>query len=150
MVTLVGRQCDFSEAMKALLELDFDAIEAYTDAIDRIKSESYKIKLAEFKQDHERHIQELSYLLQNHQVEVPQGPDMKQWLTKGKVILANLIDDKAILAAMRSNEMDTNNAYTTILEHSGMWQDASSVLIRGLADEIKHKQFLESILEAEK
>jgi rubrerythrin len=148
MVTLVGTQEDFGAALKDLLELDYDAVEAYEAAINRIESQVYKDQLNIFKADHERHIQEISTLLGQHSIDPPKGPSIgKQWLTKGKVILANLIGDTTILRAMRSNEIDTNTAYERLSIHEGMWPDSKDIIRRGLLDERKHKKWLESVLE---
>ncbi|OAQ22089.1 hypothetical protein K457DRAFT_131499 [Linnemannia elongata AG-77] len=57
MVTLVGTQEDFLKALTELIELDYDAVEAYQAAIERIKDPVYKENLEEFQQDHKRHIQ---------------------------------------------------------------------------------------------
>lgn len=147
MTTLVGTQNKFEDALYELCELDFDAVEAYEAAVNRLKKESFKQKLMEFKKDHERHITEISTLLEKHQVKAPEGPSLKGLLTQGKVVFANLIDDEAILKAMLTNEEDTNTAYERLNSHKEKWEDASDVLKKGLADEQKHKQWLELILK---
>lgn len=53
MVTMVGNQTDFIDAVKKLLELEYDAVEAYESAINRIESENYKAMLINFKKDHD-------------------------------------------------------------------------------------------------
>jgi len=147
MVTLVGTQSDFSNAIKELIELDFDAIEAYEAAINRLDNQDYKDKLNDFKKDHHRHTQELTQLLKKHTISnIPNGPSaVKQWLTKGKVVLANIVGDATILAAMKSNEIDTNTAYERINAREDVWEDAISILKRGLEDERRHKTWLESL-----
>jgi len=147
MVTLVGTQSDFAAAIKDLIELDYDAIEAYEAAINRLDNKDYKAKLSEFKKDHQRHTQELSELLGEHHVtNIPSGPsNVKQWLTKGKVVLANLMGDSAILSAMISNETDTNTAYERIYAREDIWEEAKSTIRRGLDDERRHKAWLESV-----
>ena len=84
MTTLVGTQNDFYDALYALCELDYDAVEAYKAAINRVENTVYKQQLTEFMHDHKRHIQEISSVLRKHQQEIPDGPDMKQYLTQGK------------------------------------------------------------------
>ena len=69
MTTLVGTQKDFAIALKELIGLDYDAVEAYKAAIDRIKNEDCKNQLQKFKQDHERHIEELNNILILHKEE---------------------------------------------------------------------------------
>jgi rubrerythrin len=148
MVTLVGTQEDFETVLKELIELDYDAVEAYEAAINRLESQEYKAQLNTFKADHERHIKEISALLKQHNIDSPEGPSIgKQWLAKGKVILANLIGDTTILRAMMSNEIDTNTAYERVLNHEKLWPDSKDIIKRGLLDERKHKKWLENVLE---
>jgi len=143
MVTLVGMQGNFESALKELVELDYDAIEAYEAAINRLENGRYKDVLNGFKADHQRHVTDLSGLLKKHNQEPPTGPSIgKQWLTKGKVVLANLVGDDAILAAMSSNEDDTNTAYERMNERLDKWEDAVEILKRGLTDEKRHKAWL--------
>ncbi|WP_032114155.1 DUF2383 domain-containing protein [Candidatus Paracaedibacter symbiosus] len=145
MVTLVGTQGSFVDALKELIELEFDAIEAYETAITRLQNEKYKTTLTEFKGDHGRHVKELRGLLIQHDIVPPTGPSMgKHWITKGKVVIANLTGgDEAILLAMKSNEMDTNTAYRRMNERLDIWDDAKDIIERGLEDEIGHKKWLE-------
>lgn len=146
MVTLVGTQTNFIDALRELVELDYDAVAAYEAAINRIESEVYKEKLNEFKADHERHIQEISNILSKHNEEAPEGPSSKQWLTQGKVVIANLMGDEAILRAMLTNEVDTNTAYERMNEREDEWSDIQDILKKGLEDEKRHKQWIEECL----
>lgn len=143
MATLVGTQANFADALRELVELDFDAIEAYEAAINRVTKESYKDKLSEFKQDHERHVKELNEVLWAHGEKPVEGPDAKKWLAQGKVVLANLMGDEAILQAMRTNEEDTNTAYERLNEHEDKWSDAVEPLRKGFEDEKRHKKWIE-------
>lgn len=144
MVTMVGKQAEFSDAVKELIELDYDAVEAYEAAILRLENTVHKGKLSEFMDDHKRHIQEFSSLLKKHHCDIPTGPSTaKSWLTKGKVVLANLIGDKAILSAMLSNEEDTNTAYERMIERTDKWEDANDIIRQGLEDERRHKKWFE-------
>ena len=56
MVTMVGKQKSFIEAVKELVELDYDILGAYEAAIDNLENPEYKKKFEEFKLDHQRHI----------------------------------------------------------------------------------------------
>ena len=146
MATFVGTQSNFVKALKELIELDYDAVEAYQTAINRLSNITYIEKLESFKADHQRHITELSILLKKHNEDGPTGPSLtKQWLTKGKVVLANLMGEHVILSAMRSNEADTNTAYERMQNYPDMWQDAIEVLKRGLEDERRHKAWFGTI-----
>jgi rubrerythrin len=146
MVTIVGLQASFKNAVIDLIELEYDAVEAYEAAINRLENQNYKTKLQEFKADHDRHIKELSKLVEHHDETAPNGPSSKQWLTKGKVILANLISDEAVLRAMRSNEIDTNAAYDRLSDYDDIWPDAKDLIARAFADEKRHKAWLDATL----
>jgi len=149
MSTLVGKQSDFAEALKELLELDYDAIGAYEAAIQRLENIIFKEKLIEFKMDHEHHTQKLTAILVAHNVSnIPQGPDApKSWLAKGKVVLAGLKDDETILEAMLTNEQDTNTAYERLVNHPAKWPETDTMLRQGLADERRHKAWIEQNIE---
>lgn len=150
MTTMVGKQSKFEDALYELCELDYDAIEAYQAAIERLEKKEYVEKLQEFKVDHQRHVSDITSLLNKHQAKAPTGPDAKQYLTKGKVILANLMGDEAILKAMLTNEEDTNIAYERLNDHAGKWEDSETILNQGLADEKKHKQWIHLTLNGYK
>jgi rubrerythrin len=147
MATLVGTQHHFADALKALIELDYDAVEAYEAAIKRIENTEYKQKLDGFREDHLRHIRDISKLLEQQNESAPTGPDhTKQYLAKGKVIMAGLIGDKTILSALSSNETDTNTAYDKMLERTDLWEGAKEIIKKGAEDEHRHKAWLESVL----
>lgn len=150
MVTMVGTQTNFEDALYELCELDYDAIEAYEAAINRLDNKDYVNKMEEFKKDHERHVEEISNLLRKHQKEVPDGPSPKNILAQGKVVLANMFGDEAILKAMLSNEQDTNTAYERLNEYKEKWDDAITMLSRGLEDEKRHKQWIQLTLNGYK
>jgi len=147
MVTFVGKQGSFADAVKNLIELDFDAVEAYETALNKMENNTYKKYLQGFKEDHERHIKELSALLTKHNEEPPHGPSsVKHWLTKGKVVMAEILGDDLILRALRSNEIDTLTAYRRMDERVDRWPDSESILHRGLEDEKRHNAWLEKQL----
>ncbi len=147
MVTMVGKQTHFTNALQELLELDYDAIEAYEMAINKIENNQFKSKLNDFKMDHQGHIIKISAILRKHDAKVPTTPSAKQWLAKGKVFLGGLIGDNAILLAMLTNEEDTNEAYERILNRPDLWPDAAAFVEKGLQDEKRHKSWLQAVIK---
>ncbi len=146
MVTMVGTQKNFIEAIKELVELEYDAIGAYETAFKNLENPEYKEKFDEFKSDHQRHIKELSNFLLSNKAECPSGPDtLKKLLVNGKVELASLFGDQNILNAVLSNEEDTNTAYERIKARVGESDDSkiSEIITKGLEDERKHKSWLQ-------
>lgn len=133
-----------------LIELEYDVVEAYEIAINRLENQEYKNRLSSFKEDHLRHISEISELLKNHDIDSPTLPGIgKKWLTKGKVVLGSLVGDLTILMAMRSNEIDTNVAYERVLNHEKIWPESREIIDRAFKDEQKHKKWISYILESD-
>ncbi len=130
-----------------LIELDYDAIAAYKSAIKKLEEQGLKNKLSEFLKDHQNHIANLSQHVREAGGEPADGPDMMKILTTGKVAIAELGGDDAILKAMRINEEVTNKKY----EHEAAKNyppDIKSTLDTNLADERRHRAWLETAIHA--
>ncbi len=148
MATLVGTEKDLNSLMIDLIELDYDAAEAYQAAIDRLEDSTSRSKLMEFKADHIRHAQDLGKVLRESGREPPTQGNIKRILTKGKVVIAGLVGDRAILRAMKSNEDDTNRAYERAVNNDVAPAQVKDLLRRNLADERRHRQWIEDRLIA--
>jgi rubrerythrin len=148
MVTLVGTQSNFTDALKELLELEYVAVETYTAAINRLNGEEYRNQLSKFKSDHERHIKEISGLLEEEGEKVKQGPGGKQLLTIGSVSISSLFGDKSILSAMSGVEDDTIAAYEKMNQHPEKYANADTIMKQGLEDERRHKKWIQSAVDA--
>ena len=59
MVTTVGTASDIIDMLNDLIQLDYDAIQAYEAAIGRIDNSEHQRQLTGFRDDHVRHTQEL-------------------------------------------------------------------------------------------
>jgi uncharacterized protein (TIGR02284 family) len=138
MTTTVGTENTLEDLLEDLVQLDYDAADAYQAAIDRLENSSFRSALAEFKRDHLRHITELGDILSSMGRAPPKEGDMKALLTKGKVVIAGLMGDESILQAMRTNEADTNTAYERAVNFKGLQANTRDVLERGLEDERRH------------
>lgn len=139
-------EADVNKKLHDLIELDYDAIAAYKAAIERLEDTSYKSRLAEFMGDHERHVTELSRIIQKQGGTPPDSGDFKQVLTAGKVKIADTVGgDQAILKAMRTNETQTNTKYESMVQEK-FPAPVHELLERGLADERRHRAWIESAL----
>lgn len=145
MATRVGQENDPIEMLEHLMALDYDAIEAYQAAIDRLDDDGYRQQMASFKADHQRHVRELEPVVRQLGGEPPSGPGGKSMLTQGKVMMANLSGDEAILKAMQSNEDDTNTAYERALDRAPA--EAQDIIRRGREDERRHWEWISATLE---
>lgn len=147
MATMVGNQKDVADLLNSLIEIDLDAVEAYEAAIERIDDEGDKARLTGFMNDHERHVRELQPLVTELGEKPVDKPDIKRVLTKGKVVLAGLAGDRAILLAMKTNEDDTNTAYDRAVGRDDVPAHMRDVLVRNRDDERRHREYIEQRLD---
>lgn len=135
------------EKLNDLIQLDFDAIEAYDAAIERLDSAEHRAKLQAFRADHERHTVNLA-----EQVRLLGGTpahkgDFMRVLTKGKVVIGALGDDKGVLMAMNANEAVTNKTYEHVAKALADHPAQAAIVRENLADERRHKAWIEEALE---
>lgn len=140
------------DKLNKLIQLDYDAIEAYAAAVEKLENPGYKEQVAKFGEDHVRHTQVLSALVDGYGGTAATGPDLKRLLTKGKVVIADLVGgDRAILTAMVANEEVTNKTYEAALDDLG---DAEArtreIIAENLADERRHRAWMKQQVEREK
>jgi len=129
-----------------VVELDYDAAAAYREAIERLDDTASKAKMQEFLRDHERHISDLSEVIRKEGGTPPDSGDFKKVLTKGKVQLADLAGDDAILKAMKTNEDQTTSKYESMVEED-FPNHIHTLLKQGLEDERRHKAWIEMTLK---
>jgi uncharacterized protein (TIGR02284 family) len=146
MATLIGKETNIVDLLIHLMELDYDVIAAYMIAVDRLEHPGYKARMREFLADHERHIQDLYPVVIDLGGTPPQEGDIKAVLTQGKVRIAQIAGDTGILAAMRSNEDDTNTAYERALIRLDVPSRIRVILEQNLADERRHRAWIEDCL----
>ncbi len=130
-----------------LIHIELDTIEAYEAAIDRLDDASTREQLRAFVQDHRVHTGELAELVRSLGGEPPSAPDAKRLLAQGKVVLARLAGDKAVLQAMRSNENEINTRYEKARDATGLDARARAIIARNLADERRHRAWIVHQLE---
>ncbi|HRI51150.1 MAG TPA: DUF2383 domain-containing protein [Pseudomonadota bacterium] len=147
MGTQVATEKEIVSQLNDLIALDYDAIEAYEAALVRLSDPPSKQQLRQFLGDHQRHTVELAGFVSKYGCAPVTKADFKQILTKGKVVLAGLVGDKAILAAMKSNEDDTNSAYERAIAKTGLPESIRVTLNRNLLDERRHRAWIEQRLQ---
>jgi|SRR5580698_5687270 uncharacterized protein (TIGR02284 family) len=138
-----------AEHLNSLIELDFDAVEAYQAAIDRLSDPTDQAKLRQFMGDHERHITDLGPPVLELGGAPAQKPDIKKILAKGKVVLAGIVGDRAILVAMKSNEETSTRTYRKASSEEGLPSHVRAILEQNFADEQRHLAWIESRLSSD-
>ena len=142
MATLVGKQSEPVKLLRSLVELDYDAIDAYEAAIDRLDDAQIRTRLEAFCDDHRRHVATLNPIIQRFGGEPVLQGDIKRVLTRGKVVIGGLFGNRAILMAMKTNEEDTNTAYERAVAQVGLGADVTAILQSHLSDERRHREYL--------
>lgn len=130
-----------------LLQLDHDAVQAYTLAIDHLESEPLRSTLMEFRADHERHISELTRLIRQHEgvpVELAHIPTGAFKLAVQRLGTAG--GDRSILLAFKANEGQVVEKYRRAARNEHPMA-VGEVLNRNLADEERHYRWVTERLE---
>ena len=121
-----------------LLQLDHDAVQAYSIAIQHLQNEMHRDTLVRFRGDHERHIAELSELIRGRggvPVELPHLSTGVFKLAVQRVGAAG--DDGTILLAFKANERQVRDKYRRASRRS-LPVDVIDVLRRAASDEETH------------
>ncbi|HSK46723.1 MAG TPA: DUF2383 domain-containing protein [Coriobacteriia bacterium] len=138
---------EIAEKLGDLLKLDVDAVRAYNEAIEKIEAQDTRSRLSTFRDDHERHVSELTRAIQGMGRRAPEpSPDFKGMLIEGMTKLRSSMGDEQALKAMHQNEETTNKAYEKAANEQYWPTDVRGIIERGLADERAHIQWIDQRL----
>lgn len=121
-----------------LLQLDHDAVQAYTLAIKELDNHDYQSTVRRFRGDHERHIRELTHLIRDYggtPVDLPHIPTGVFKLAVQAV--GGVGGDRAVLLAFKANERQVRDKYQLATERRHP-DDVRDVLRRAADDEARH------------
>lgn len=130
-----------------LLQLDHDAVQAYTLAIEHLTSETLRSTLLEFRADHERHISDLTRLIRQHEgtpLELAHIPTGAFKLAVQRLGAAG--GDRSILLAFKANEGQAVEKYRRAAQ-SDHPAPVMEVVRRNLSDEERHYAWVSETLE---
>lgn len=134
-----------NSTLNELCKYDFDAIAAYEAAIDRVDDKDARIQLKVLCDENKNHTVALNRFLSQRGENPVTGPDSMKLLTKGKVVLADMISDEKIIEAMVSNEKQMIKKYREALEMDGLTAQERSILAKHHNDEKRHQAWLEEL-----
>ncbi|CAM3289626.1 ferritin-like domain-containing protein [Paracoccus nototheniae] len=142
MATTVGTETNIRDLVTNLIFLERDAIAAYESTISRLSGTVLAEQVEAFRQDHLHHLDVLNEIAAETGADAPLEGDMKQMLTTGKVAMASLLGDSAILKAMRTNEEDTVTAYQRATEHPDAHLKSLLFFQKAMDDELRHREWM--------
>lgn len=130
-----------------LLQLDYDAVQAYGLAISLLSNPEYKSQLRDFRADHERHIDELSRLVANHGGIPVELPHLPTGVFKLAVQAAGRLGgDRGVLLAFKANERQVRDKYRRAAEKRQP-PEVAVILSRAAGDESLHYSWVLETLE---
>ena len=128
------------EQLDDLIQLDHDAVQAYSQAIQRLDAEDLAVRheLESFRADHERHITDLQNAIRALGGEPREiSRDLKGALLEGFTALRSATGTLGALKAMQTNEKHTNKAYSRAADVR-LPLVARDVVARNFDDERRH------------
>ncbi|MDF2690533.1 MAG: ferritin-like protein of unknown function [Gammaproteobacteria bacterium] len=133
--------------LSKLIQLDIDASEAYKQALQKIDHMAIHTSICQFREDHLRHIDNLSAIIQELGGKVPDyKQDLKGYLIEGFTALRSVTGTEGALKAMQGNEKLTNRVYkeATSLD---LPVHVMQLVQQNYADEQRHLRYIEQVLE---
>lgn len=128
-----------------LLQLDHDAVQAYTAAIDVVRSDRYREALVQHRADHKRHIEELSALIRARGGLPTELPHPTAPLKLVVQALGAAPGDNTLLLAFKAVEGQVRDKYRRFAQNS--YPDDVREVVRNAADdEVRHYQWAEESL----
>lgn len=134
------------ERLNDLIQLDVDAVEAYSHALKHAGYDDMRKKFVEFQDDHKGHIQKLSAMVQQLDGKpVKPSPDLKGYLIEGFTALTSVTGTKGCLEAMKLNEVITNRKYQEAAALD-LPEEVGKLVRSNLTHEQLHLNYIDEIL----
>lgn len=132
--------------LKSLVQLDYDAVLAYNQALDHIELADVHTQISAFRDDHERHITDLSKLLRDEGEAAPErSRDLKGFFIEGFTAVRSVTGTEGALRAMKTNEELTNRRYEQALTVE-LSAEARKLVEKNFHDEQRHLRWIEKTL----
>jgi len=138
---------DVINKLSKLIQIDIDASEAYKQALQKINHAGIHTSICQFREDHLRHIDNLSAAIQELGGKIPDyKQDIKGYLIEGFTALRSVTGIEGALKAMQGNEKLTNRVYQEAVE-SDLPPHILQLVQQNYADEQRHLRYIEQVLQ---
>lgn len=128
MGTMIEREASTRKLLENLTRYEYDVVEAYRAATERVSLLRETEMLASFGDEHLEQIRNLVGLSQTMGGKIVRAGDWRQLLTEGKVVVAGLVSELAVLTATTHNERKVLNAYERAASRSDVPEEVRAVL----------------------
>src|SRR5690606_19757250 len=126
--------------LNELIELEYDAIAGYEQALSRLDGERHKPMLGLFMRTHQRRVRELGRRVRSLGGAPRGGWEVRRIVTRGRIEIGAMAGDEAIFRAMSRNEDDAVTTYERAAQRlSTASEDLRGLVERYLADERRHR-----------
>lgn len=136
------------DKLKSLFHLDVDAVHVYNQVIKDMDVAEYRQQLSTFRDDHERHIKNISERIRALGDTPPDySRDFKGFFLEGFAAIRSFSGTEGSLNAMKSSEQMTNRTYGDAVSWD-VDQDTKSLIQKNYDDEKRHLQWIEQALNS--
>ncbi len=133
------------DLLVSTMNLDYDAVQAYSRAIDNIQTEGIRQHLMLYRSDHERHIRELGEMISSYGGgEVEPNRDIRGVFLEGMTALQGQFGERAAIMACETGEKFVNNRYRSVVSRD-LPTDVKDLVSRNYEDEKRHLKYIQSI-----
>jgi uncharacterized protein (TIGR02284 family) len=137
---------EMAKNLSSLVQLDIDAFHAYEQAIKNIEAPTIREQLIKFRDDHKRHVDDLSTEIRALGETPPEfSPDFKGYLISGFTSLRSITGTEGALKAMQTNEKLTNKNYDEAMTWP-LTSSAKAIVEKNYNDERTHLEYIETTL----
>jgi rubrerythrin len=137
---------DILDLLGFLLKLEYDAIQAYNQAIGKVDVPNIREQISLFRDDHERHVDKISAMIHSMGEEPPErSHDVKGFFLEGFTGISSAAGTESIIQAMETNENLTNQHYDRALQKD-LPSEIRTQLEENFENEQRHLQYVEQAL----
>ncbi len=138
---------DAVRKLSSLMKLDIDAAKGYDTALDHIKDPAIHSQISKYRDDHLRHVDNLSTLISSLGETPPsRSPDLRGLFLGGATFIQSISGTEGALKGLETGEKMTNDAYSDAVKQD-FPPDILNVLLSNYQDEKIHINYVRSALE---
>ncbi|MBD3317283.1 MAG: PA2169 family four-helix-bundle protein [Chitinivibrionales bacterium] len=134
---------EVADKLNSLIQLDIDAVNAYDQAIARIKEPDIRGQLENYRDDHKAHIASLTEIIEDlGEQPIKPSKDFKGFLIQGFTMIRSMVGTESALQAMESNEKVTNKKYAEAMDWD-LSNEIHEVITMNYQDEKEHLAYIQ-------